>query len=204
MTLWGHLRAGWSVSQRQKVCYTCAEACDPVGYAATREVAPPVSEEISTHKGGLSKPPLKDQLSSFYNWNFSSKPPVLLGDVFYHWAAVGQSQNGPVTFANLLEQSGLQLTGLGLCLQTCRRESTFLDVHWSFTNPKEPFHQNHFGQCGWYEGLSCVQFIFCLLKDNTKKDTRVLTTDMVLKCKYSRLSRRGELMSLKEIISACQ
>jgi len=37
-----------------------------------------------------------------------------------------------------------------------------------------------------------------------KKNIRVLTTDMVLQCKYSRLSRRGELMSLKEIISACQ
>lgn len=65
MTLLSHLRAGQAVSQSQKACYTCTEACDPVGYAATREVSPPVPEEISTPKEGLSKPPLKDELSSF-------------------------------------------------------------------------------------------------------------------------------------------
>lgn len=79
-----------------------------------------------------------------------------------------------------------------------------VDMHPSLTKPNESFHWNHFGQCGRYQGLLYAQFIFCLLKANRKKDTRVLTTDMVLKCKYSKLSKRGELMSLKEIISVCQ
>lgn len=69
---------------------------------------------------------------------------------------------------------------------------------------QQSFHRNHFGQRGRYQGVLYIQFIFCLLKDDMKKDRRVLTTDMVLKCKCSKLSRRGELMSLKEIISAWQ
>lgn len=73
-----------------------------------------------------------------------------------------------------------------------------LDTHWLSSNG------NGSVQCGRYRGAPCVHFIFCLLRGNVKKVTGVLTTDMALTYKYPNLSRRGELMSLKDISSACQ
>jgi len=76
----------------------------------------------------------------------------------------------------LLEQPGSQHPGLELCLQTRWRQNTFLYMHRSSTKPKGSFHWNLFGQCGRYQAILYGRFIFYLLKDNMKKNIRVLTT----------------------------
>lgn len=191
------------MSQSQKACFTCMETCDPTG--------------ILSHEGGVSLCAWRHfntqgrtvknlfkrwALKLQENWNLASKLLALLGNVFNCWAAAGQSHKVPATFAYAARAAGLTASWSELCLQTCWRENTF----WTCINLKarRVFASNHLGHCGRSHRVPYVQFIFCLLKGNMKKDTKVLTTDVVHKCKYSKLSERGELTSLKAIISACQ